>query len=120
MKRLMNIRHTFDLEVGNVGVTIRKGEKWSKIPIGTLLELMNCTQGHKNTCEENGCSCEGYGKVLGHWVGEFQKLPLNLLSIEHNNKAKDMTILKEMMKIGYGSIEDTDIITALIYERITT
>ena len=117
MKRLMNIRHSFDLEVGDVGVTIRKGEKWSKVAVGTELELWNCVKGHKESCGEVGCKCEGKGKIVGSWVGELGKLPSSLLAIEHNKTAQNKETLKAMLLVGYGQVSDYDIITALIYER---
>ena len=120
MERLMNIKHGFDLKVGDVGVTVRKGDKWSRYSAGTELELWNCARGHKESCEEAGCRREGTGRILGSWVGEFGNLPPNLLSIEHNNMARDANTLKEMMVAGDGSIGDRDIVTALIYGRTET
>jgi hypothetical protein len=119
MAHLKNIDHTFDVALGDVGCTIRKGRKWSDAPVGEELILMNCHQGHSGECGDE-CKCEGHGRVIGSWVGQLKDLPPNLLKIEHNNKAKDLTELMKMMYVGYGTISETDIITALLYERTAT
>ena len=116
MLYLKNVNHTFDLLVGDVGCTIRKGSKWAKVPIGETLELMNCNQPHQGTCGED-CKREGTGKAIGSWLGKFQELPRNLLQIEHNIAARDIVTLKEMLEVGYGSIAEDDIIIALVYQR---
>ena len=125
MKRLMNIQHSFDLKVGDVGCTIRRGSKWSKVPVGTELELWNCPKAHPGECTEQplpglqvACKCEGKGKILGSWMGKFIRLPDNLLSIEHNNQCKDFDALTDMMVRAYPDIKLGDIVTALIYERV--
>ncbi len=113
---LKNIDHSFDIAVGDVGCTIRKGDHWSTIPVGTDLLLMNCSVGHRGPCAAD-CINEGTGRILGHWKGEFGKLPPALLGIEHNVSARNFDVLREMMRVGYGDIADGDIITALVYVR---
>jgi rubredoxin len=119
MKDLKNIDHTFDVEVGDVGCTIRKGTKWSEVPPDEHLTLWNCPHPHSGDCDPFECKHEGSGNVVGFWLGEFGKLPPSLVAIEHNKSARDMDVLREMMKVGYGKINDDDIVTALIYERKT-
>lgn len=76
MIQLQNINHSFDVEVDEVGVTIRKGTKWSVYNIGTEIELWNCSTFHKNNCSiRKGCKYEGKGKIIGYWVGLFDYLP---------------------------------------------
>ena len=117
MKDLKNINHTFDVAVGDVGCTIRKGDKWSKEPVGEGIMLWNCSKGHDGKCLA-GCKCEGTGVIVGSWTGKFGELPPSLVAIEHNRDARDMEVLREMMKAGYGEINDSDLVTALIYYRI--
>jgi len=135
--QLKNVGHSFDVGIHDVGVTIRKGEKWSKVPIGTELELWNCPKPHSGDCpqtfptinisltdlieppfKEIKCRREGTGKIIGRWVGIFEKLPLNLVKIEHNLSARNYDVLVKMLQDAYGIIKLNDIVTALIYERI--
>ena len=53
MKQLKNINHTFDIEFGEIGVTFRKGWKWSNVKKRTLLELWNCPKAHSGDCTVN-------------------------------------------------------------------
>ena len=118
MYQLKNVRHNFDVNVGDVGVTVRKGVKWSKTKHGDKLELWVCNQSHYGMCNESlGCHKVGEGMVLGYWVGPYGKLPPALLSIEHNITLRDKQQLTAILKKVYGSIKNDDIVTALIYLR---
>lgn len=116
MKQLKNIAHTFDVELGGVGVTVRKGTKWYDMPLNTELELRVCPKGHDGECNSL-CEKAGEARIIGRWKGSLMNLPHALLSIEHNRDARDMEALKQMLKTGYGSINKHDPVTALIYER---
>lgn len=117
---LQNINHSFDIPMGDVGVTIRKGDKWDKVPVGTSLMLWRCTHAHPGViCHDDiGCRFCGSGTTLGSWYGEMVNLPASLLSMEHNVEARDYNILMGMMQDAYGQDfdENTDV-TALIYKR---
>jgi hypothetical protein len=114
---MRNINHTFDVEKGDIGVTIRKGGKWyEKLGIGTEFELRVCPGPHDGVCNSL-CKKVGTGETRGLWKGRLLNLPPSLLSIEHNTQARNIEVLKEMLEIGYGSISDQDIVTAVIYLR---
>lgn len=111
---LKNIDHSFDVPIGDVGVTIRKGEKWRNIEIGTNLTLMNCKRAHKGTCLKT-CRHEGYGEVIGVYKFEARSIPNSLIKIEHNKEARDKEVLIKMLERAYGKIKPMDILTAVIY-----
>ncbi|MDC1300025.1 hypothetical protein N8Z24_00805 [bacterium] len=114
--KLKNINHGFDTEVGEIGCTIRKGDKYTKIPIGTTFELYDCPTAHKDSCGW-GCTKQGKGLMLGHWCGPWKDVPESLMKIEHNIKARDRAVCEQMLKVGYGSIDPDDTVTAVIYLR---
>ena len=116
MTTLKNVNHKFDVGLGDVGCTIRKGIHWASTPIGEHLCLSNCSTPHSDRCHA-GCYFEGFGQIIGRWVGRLDKLPPTLLSIEHNHRARDMKVLKDMLRDGYGSIDDSNVVTAVIYIR---
>ena len=116
MIALKNVNHTFDVEVGDVGCTIRKGPKWSEVPIGEPLCLMYCLRPHQGACDES-CEHRGGGRVVGSWLGKLKDLPSTLLKMEHNRQARNKEVLISMLRAGYGRISDDDIITALVYFR---
>jgi len=117
-KALKNIGHTFDVEKNEIGVTIRKGTKWAEqSAVGESIELWNCEKNHVGLCEEMGCEYCGSGVIVGWHVCHLKYLPVSLLKLEHNKEARNMKVLKEMLETGYGSISDSNTVTALIYLR---
>ena len=109
---LKNLDHSFDLRLGEVGVTVRAGTKW-QIDVGTKFKLVE--QYTDNSMEFR----VGYGKAIGWWSGKFNDVPQPLLSMEHNVAARDRWVLFNMMQAGYGDdFSGKSIVTALIYERI--
>lgn len=119
MNQLKNIAHTFDVDKGDVGVTIRKGSKWYDYPEGNRMELRVCPAAHDGVCNSL-CVKAGIGRKIGGWKGRLIDLPPNLLAIEHNKEARDIEKLKLMLSAGYGSVKDDDVVTALIYVREET
>ena len=113
IKELKNLDHSFDISVGDIGVTIRLGNKWSLNP-GEVFHLV------EQYSNERKDEYVGQGKSIGFWYGKFSELPEKLLQIEHNIEARNKEILYNMMKAGYGDQFDIDShITALIYERVS-
>jgi hypothetical protein len=117
MEQLRNINHGFDIEKGDVGVTVRKGSKWYDFSTGKEFELRVCPAGHDGECNSL-CEKVGHGKKIGGWRGALAQLPKNLLSIEHNIEARDYEKLVLMLEKGYGSISPSDTVTAMIYVRV--
>lgn len=117
MKQLKNIDHSFDVSLGDVGCTVRKGSKWYDwANVGHEMELRVCPKGHDGECNSL-CHNAGVGKVIGWWKGELCALPPALLAMEHSIKARDKEVLRSMLEAGYGGICDADTVTALIYIR---
>jgi len=116
MEQLKNIDYAFDIDVGDAGVTVRKGSKWFDYSTGSRFEMRVCPKGHDGTCNSL-CNQTGIGRKIGAWKGPLMDLPANLLSIEHNKKARNMETLREMLEMGYGSIDPHDVVTAMIYIR---
>jgi len=118
MRQLKNLRHGFDVPVGHIATTVRKGTKWTEVELGEELELWVCQKGHYGRCRPHfGCKLVGMGQILGHWVGKLKDIPRPLLEIEHNMAARDYNTLKHQLKQAYGSITDDDVVTVLIYLR---
>lgn len=115
---LQNIDHGFDVERGEIGVTIRKGTKWAHVPRDAELVLFNCGEAHSGECTPATCRYCGEGVKRGHWVGKMKHLPKSLLALEHNTEARDLEVLNRMMRTAYGDdFGPETVVTALIYER---
>lgn len=114
MLRLKNIDHDFDVDVGEIAVTIRNGLKWSeRLNIGNTIELV--FQKYKG---DNGVKV-GEGRILGFWNGRFNTLPKSLIMLEHNRNARNEIILEKMLKTIYPDFKNDNYVTALIYIRIS-
>lgn len=111
MKKIENLNHTFDLEVGEIGVTIRKGIKWYlHSNLSDRVELVENFNGVRKTV--------GLGKIIGYWIGEYHNIPEPLVRMEHNKKARSRKVLHKMMVKAYGKIENTDYVIAVLYIRL--
>lgn len=110
--QLRNLDHGFDVPVGEVGVTVRNGHKWS---VTQGLEFNLVEQYSDPDLDDK---VVGQGKVLGFWQGKFKNLPDSLLSIEHNNQCRNYFNLLHTMETAYPGFTEDSEVTALIYERI--
>jgi len=118
MRQLRNRCHGFDVPVGHIATTVRKGTGWAKVELGEELELWVCHKDRYGRCRPPFVyELVGTGRILGHWVGKLKDIPRPLLEIEHNMAARDYNTLKYQLKQAYGSITDDDIVTVLIYLR---
>ena len=108
---LRNLDHGFDLTVGEVGVSVRYGNKWA-VEQGFEFDLV---EQYSNPDHED--KVVGRGRALGFWRGPFNELPGNLLNIEHNFDARNYHILKDMLSYSYPDFTEESEVTALIYER---
>lgn len=116
-RQLQNITHSFDVEIGDVATTVRKGSKWNNVSIGSEFELRVCPSGHDGKCNSL-CRKVGFGIKIGAWRGELAKLPGNLLSILGNKHLRDFDKLIIALKRGYGRIKMDDVVTVMIYLRV--
>lgn len=114
---------------GEVAVTVRLGSKWQAAGTGEVVELWECEKGHGGDCPDmvdvpdepdtgrEACRLRGHAKVLGWWSGVFQKLPPQLLAIEHSYNARTLAGLAGEMAQAYGDSFTLDSqVTALIFQ----
>lgn len=119
---LKNIQHDFEVEIGDVGVTVRKGSKWAdSVDMGlTDVELINCGEPHTGDCtQEKGCVYCGTAQLLGYWYGSLENIPKGLLALEHEKASRTYEGLLYSLKRAYGEFDEKDFFTALIYLRIS-
>jgi len=118
--QLKNITHSFDVNVGEVGFTVRKGRKWFETSkVGDILDLWNCQMAHLGKCTDKHCSFCGQAEVVYITLENFKYLTPELLMFEHNKDARDYDILKKQLIRAYGKFDDNDIVTLLFYKRLT-
>lgn len=112
---LKNVEHEFDVAVGQIGVTVRRGFKWAQVPRGTTVEL------YYQHSPEKGLSDEfrGTAEVVGHWVGQLHNIPARVIEMEHEASSRLYSGLVESLKRGYGPFEENEYFTALFYRRVT-
>lgn len=112
MKQLKNLDHSFDLNVSEIGVTIRMGDKW-RLPKGEVFLLV------EQYSDGSRDRMAGSGVAVDSWCGAFEEIPDSLVALEHNKSARDKTVLFGMMKAGYGEqFDETSIVTAFTYRRL--
>ncbi len=112
---LYNVEHDFDVEVGEVGVTLRRGDKWFKVPAGTQLLLIR-RDGSGDSAQEG---VQGTGEVVGHWYGRLMDLPARVIEKEHEPSSRLYTGLLASLRRAYGEIAEQEMFTALVYRRLT-
>lgn len=108
MKKL-HMLHTLDTNVGELGVTIRRGLKWYNDD-NEFLELCVCVP---------KCEIKGVGKVEFREKFLFKDIPARYLEYEHESRSRLYSGCLESMKKAYGEnfTEDTEV-TVLGYTRI--
>jgi hypothetical protein len=112
---LKNVEHEFDVEIGAIGVTLRKGFKWANVERGTLIDLYFQHSAEKGLSDE----FRGTARVVGHWVGQLKDLPARVIEMEHEASSRLYGGLLESLRRGYGSVTESDYFTALFYQRVT-
>ena len=123
MKQLKNVKHDFDVEVGSVGVTLRKGFKWATAPRGEELELWECSIAHEGDCPariggRETCTLQGVGTVEGRWVGTLKSLPAKVIELEHEPSSRVYSGLLASLRRAYGPLmPEGEYFTALFYRR---
>ena len=115
MKQLKNIAHSFDLEIGETGFTVRKGRKaYEKCKLGEIIELWEYSS--KNYDDAKYC---GTGEIIHATILRFREISDDLLEFQHNKKCRDREYLKKLLKLFYGSMKNVDIVTLLFYKRLS-
>lgn len=132
--QLKNVQHDFTVNVGEVAVTVRLGDKWNNAYRDALKEdggalvvdLWQCEEPHSGECSEFGsvtrfpCHLRGTGVIIGAWRGNLIDIPQTLLWLEHEPDAQEWRGLYKSLRRGYGDqISPLSPVTALIYQRLT-
>ena len=117
---LQNVNHTFDVEVGETGFTVRKGRKWyDKCRTGDIVELWECKRNHRGNCKHEFCRFSGEGEITHITLERLKNLSPELLMFEHNRDCRDYEKLKNTLIKVYGTFDDDEIVTLLFYKRLT-
>ena len=123
--RIMHMLHQLDIKVGQVGSTVRLGNRWAD-SLGSRLILCVCSDFCKapNTCNDpkhNSCGVcdrQGTGKVVDVWTGVFQDIPARLIHNEHEESSRLYPGLVNSMKKAYGDrFDETKVVTVVSYRR---
>lgn len=132
--QLKNVRHDFTVELNEIAVTVRLGDKWYNAyrdafqQKGALIvDLWQCPGPHLGDCvaptEMNDvahCVYRGTGEVIGAWRGRLIDIPQNLLWLEHEPASQEWRGLFKSLLRGYGDqVTPFSPVTALIYQRLT-
>jgi len=106
---VMHMLHACEINVGELGSTVRKGTKWAdrRGPI----ELCVCTR------EPENHTIVGAGVIQYVWVGQFGEMPARLLAMEHELSSRIYTGLLESMRRAYPGFAETELITVVVYKR---
>jgi hypothetical protein len=97
------------LEPGQLGNTIRRGDKWANVPRGHDLLL---TQGpdHKIV---------GHGRVEKVWTGPFNEVPATVLDRNHSGSQSYSSVLLAMRDAYGADFSEDEIVVFLDYKRIS-
>lgn len=110
--KLVNLKHDFEVGVGDIGVTLRRGVKWAGRPVGTKLQLVRHEDPEGKVEQE-----QGEGVIVGHWVGHLRDLPAVIIEKEHEATSRLYTGLLNSLRRAYGTISESEYFTALFYKR---
>jgi len=105
LMQLKNIAHTFDVNVGEVGFTVRKGRKWYETcKLGDNINLWNCQRAHQGACIDEHCAFCGTAEVVYVSVERFKNLSPELLMFQHNKNCRTYDALKQQLIKAYKKI----------------
>jgi hypothetical protein len=98
MIRVLHNIHPIDTDVGEFGVTVRRGLKWADAKIDEQLDLCVCPQGPDGPHE-----VVGRGTVVGVWGGAFHQIPGRMIENEHEESSRMYSGLLASMRRAYGA-----------------
>jgi hypothetical protein len=113
--RTLHMLHSLDCGVGQIGTTVRKGNKWADA-YGLTLELCVCTP----IGDAGGQShvVEGHGLVIDIWSGKFKDVPARHLEHEHEVRSRQYSGLLASMRKAYGTnFSESEDVTTVTYLR---
>ena len=121
MQTLDNL-HTIDIQLGEVGTTVRLGSKWAaRLSVGEKFRLQ------ESLFREHGAdgspilesTIVGAGQVTKMWQGKFEDIPFWVIEAEHDESSRSYEGLRESMERAYGEdkFNVASHVTALSYIR---
>lgn len=113
----VHVLHTsvapLDQEVGQVGVTVRNGNKWMQYK-GDFMDLCECVSHSSETVH----FITGRGKIINKGMCQFRDIPARIVELEHCEDARTYSGLLEAMKSAYPNFTDQNIVTWVEYVRV--
>lgn len=106
---MMHMLHSLDCDIGDIGVTVRKGEKWFGT-IGVPVQLCVCVPEHR---------IEGKAVIIDNWYGIFRDIPGRFLEKEHEEESRMYSGLLNSMRRAYGEdFNEDEEVTVVVYNRL--
>lgn len=117
--RVLHMLHSLDCEVGCLGSTVRKGNKWADA-MGLAIELCVCTRSFDSNIQHDVDihEIQGHGIVTDIWSGLFKDVPARYLEQEHEIRSRQYSGLLDSMRKAYGpEFSENDQVVILTYFR---
>lgn len=128
MTEVLHMLHPLDTQVGELGSTVRLGDKWlSRVTHDPNLILCVCSDRCESpqTCSDplsescGVCTRSGKATVVSSGYGAFQDVPAKLLEHEHELRSRQYSGLRDSMTKAYGSsFNEGSEVTVIVYERL--
>lgn len=108
--QVLHSLHSYDVPAGKIGVTVRRGNKWSTSQPGTFLDLCCCVDGHKIV---------GMGEILKTRYCPFDTILAKDIELEHEGSSRLYSGLLESMRRAYGEeFKEDEYVTLVFYRRL--
>jgi hypothetical protein len=124
--RVLHSLHTIDVEPGEIGVTVRLGDKWYDAHGEIVLCVCSARCLDSFTCDKpadyiecDNCSRVGRAQVVETVFCRFGDVPARLIEHEHEERSRLYSGLLASMRKAYGDeFGEEDEVTVLVYRRI--
>ena len=111
--RKLHMLHSLNLNVGDLGVNVRRINNWFGVKDGDLLELCVCTK------DPETHKIEGHGKIEFLEAYNFRNIPARLLEFEHEEMSRRYFGLLESMRRDYGKeFNEHEQVLVIGYRRV--
>jgi hypothetical protein len=120
--RVLHSLHKVEVDPGEVGSTVRKGNKWASATPGTKLDFCECASScyADDHVEERDCIIVGVGEVTDQWFGTFKNIPARVIENEHEALARLYSGLLYSMRRAYGEdFSEEELVTVVTYKRLS-
>ena len=107
--KVLHMLHSLDVKPGDIGITVRRGDKWLSVTQGEQLDLCVCVPDHVIVDK---------GYVNFTWYGKFKDIPARYLELEHEVESRTYSGLLKSMRRAYGfEFNENEQVTVLGYVR---